>query len=1057
MTDVPRALADNLKEFQRRTVDFVSEQLYGSDATDRFLVADEVGLGKTLVARGIIAKAIEYLSETTKRVDVIYVCSNSAIAKQNIKRLIPAGYGKAFPITSRLTYLPADVQLLRDNPVNFISFTPATTFDHTRSRGGQSRERVILYHLLAELRVAGGFRLGCNRGLLNLLQATSGQQSWGAQVAALNPATLDPDLGAAFRTALRGDDELCAAVEEGCSRFQRYRENSSVPREDSDFRYDLIAKLRRLLAAECLSALEPDLVILDEFQRFKDLLDGENDAAELARSLFEYPGVKLLLLSATPYKMYSLDQERDEDDHHPDFLRTLSFLFGNSEKVAKVQGLMSEHRRALQSLGGNGPKPDLSSKRQLEELLSSVMCRTERVGMTHNNDSMLENTLSEVYPTAFDIRDAAAVGAVAHHLEVGDQVEFWKSAPYPLNFMGRYELRRRLQPELADPPKELQGPLRAAVKPSLKKAVLEGYGHLDPANARLRGLMDDTIGQDMWQLLWMPPSLPYHQPGGVFRGKEKLTKALVFSSWSAVPEAIAALCSYEAEKRMVEGAGIPRSELHIRTKALLRFAVSSVDGRLTGMPVIAWLMPSPRLATEVDPLRIALSSGPEPMNAELLRAEAKVICERLVATLPASRTEGRVDEAWYWAAPILLETNRGLLEWCRSRSGWKSAASDPEAGTSFHEHIDRLVRVANGEEELGPKPDDLADVLCDIALGAPGVLALRALLRLGVCPEATDPALLSSAARIAEGFRTLFNMPESILLLRGTGEETYWRLALRYAIDGNLQAVLDEHVHVLRESLGLQGSEPAEQVAEISNALAGALGLRTAQVSVDGFQQNAGGFTVESFNVRSRFAMRFARFSDAEGALVRAESVRDAFNSPFRPFVLASTSIGQEGLDFHTWCHAVVHWNLPSNPVDLEQREGRVHRYKGHAVRKNIAEHYGLTALQRPGGWSDPWQSLFELAATEAGDDGLGLIPYWVFERGSARIERRVPLMPYSREVGKLEALKNGLALYRLVFGQPRQEDLMSILSVGTELDAAGLADWLISLTPPARTPSEGS
>ncbi|HRP46556.1 MAG TPA: hypothetical protein PLT07_03320, partial [Trueperaceae bacterium] len=68
-----------------------------------------------------------------------------------------------------------------------------------------------------------------------------------------------------------------------------------------------------------------------------------------------------------------------------------------------------------------------------------------------------------------------------------------------------------------------------------------------------------------------------------------------------------------------------------------------------------------------------------------------------------------------------------------------------------------------------------------------------------------------------------------------------------------------------------------------------------------------------------------------------------------------------------------------------------------------------------------------------------------------------VPLMPYSREVGKLEALKNGLALYRLVFGQPRQEDLMSLLSVGTELDAAGLADWLISLTPPARTPSEGS
>nr|WP_270246095.1 helicase-related protein [Coprococcus sp. AM11-30B] len=42
-----------------------------------------------------------------------------------------------------------------------------------------------------------------------------------------------------------------------------------------------------------------------------------------------------------------------------------------------------------------------------------------------------------------------------------------------------------------------------------------------------------------------------------------------------------------------------------------------------------------------------------------------------------------------------------------------------------------------------------------------------------------------------------------------------------------------------------------------------------------------------------------------------------------RPFVLATTSIGQEGLDFHNYCCVIMHWNLPSNPIDLEQREGR--------------------------------------------------------------------------------------------------------------------------------------
>jgi len=46
--------------------------------------------------------------------------------------------------------------------------------------------------------------------------------------------------------------------------------------------------------------------------------------------------------------------------------------------------------------------------------------------------------------------------------------------------------------------------------------------------------------------------------------------------------------------------------------------------------------------------------------------------------------------------------------------------------------------------------------------------------------------------------------------------------------------------------------------------------------------------------------------------------VRQAFNSPLWPFVLVTTSIGQEGLDFHTYCRAVVHWNLPANPVDME-------------------------------------------------------------------------------------------------------------------------------------------
>ena len=45
-----------LKDFQRTTVDYVFQRFYGANPTRRFLVADEVGLGKTLVARGVIAR-----------------------------------------------------------------------------------------------------------------------------------------------------------------------------------------------------------------------------------------------------------------------------------------------------------------------------------------------------------------------------------------------------------------------------------------------------------------------------------------------------------------------------------------------------------------------------------------------------------------------------------------------------------------------------------------------------------------------------------------------------------------------------------------------------------------------------------------------------------------------------------------------------------------------------------------------------------------------------------------------------------------------------------------
>jgi superfamily II DNA or RNA helicase len=80
---------NQLKDFQEATVDYVFQRFTDSEnQCNRFLVADEVGLGKTLVARGIIKKFYDHFKDIGKsQVNVIYICSNQSIASQNIGRL----------------------------------------------------------------------------------------------------------------------------------------------------------------------------------------------------------------------------------------------------------------------------------------------------------------------------------------------------------------------------------------------------------------------------------------------------------------------------------------------------------------------------------------------------------------------------------------------------------------------------------------------------------------------------------------------------------------------------------------------------------------------------------------------------------------------------------------------------------------------------------------------------------------------------------------------------------------------------------------------------------
>lgn len=347
----------------------------------------------------------------------------------------------------------------------------------------------------------------------------------------------------------------------------------------------------------------------------------------------------------------------------------------------------------------------------------------------------------------------------------------------------------------------------------------------------------------------------------------------------------------------------------------------------------------------------------------------------------------------------------------------------------------------------------------------------RILLRLHDkrCADAcSDEMAMGFAARIALAFRDMFNQAESSVLVRPRRKartEPYRSAVLSYCMGGNLQAVMDEYLHIL--------NEPDRKLGDICDEMVSALSLRAGALSFDEILRAPGAspadVTLRQRKMRCRFAMRFGEsvtddVTYGSSDVIRPTQVMSAFNSPFRPFVLATTSIGQEGLDMHRYCHDVYHWNLPTNPVDLEQREGRVHRYKCYAIRRNLASMYGGRVLSE---WTDladatpdtfdhavfdPWSLMFSMALDERGEEENDLKPYWILDtRDGVAVNRRILAPALSWETQAAVPLKNSLALYRMVFGQPRQQDLLGLLQhrMNHGEIPSELAEFRMDLSPP--------
>lgn len=969
--------SSSLSNFQRATAEYAFQRLYGeSDSTRRFLVADETGLGKTHVAREIIAQTIEHLqgADHVNRIGIVYVCSNADIATQNIRKLnITGSENPSF--ATRLSLLITMPEMLKPKahegrkPITFVAFTPGTSFQLGHQMG-RKEERAVLYTLLRDyLGIRGPRATAALRIFQGGVSTWQKFRDW--NVAGVDGQAFEPEIRRTFQKEFDQSHERASLV----SLIDEVEGRRSLTHGQQGAARTIVGELRRMLSRSALQALQPDLVILDEFQRFRDLLDVKTggDAAELADDLFNHPDARVLLLSATPYKPFTYTEETGPDGgHYTDFLKTLDFLAASDADVDSVCADLDELRQAAFS-----GEPNVNVRDRVQSRLRKWIARTERPSGNDRAITIYGNA-DHLRVKAEDFNGFVALRKVADAVRAPLTVEYWKSSPYLLNFLSGYRVGEHLREDMKDPQRrtELMPLFHGAQR--ISRLDVEQFQPLEWGNARMRSLAAQTLDQGWWRLLWMPPSFPYHALAGPYASIDPttITKSLIFSSWVAAPSAIASLLSYEVERQIFTQAGHTVNTNADRASISSRLDYRIMNGRPSSMSALALFWPQPRLASQADPLDAAREhrDDPEPPSVNRLLEWAQERLGNVVG--PNGDTRSTTSAPWYWFASVRAERNSALA--FELVSAPRSTVVDALAGIpENHEvedghralgaHVGQMLSALDAWSPDAERPADLQQTIALLALGAPGNIAWRALgRRRRAEDQTTEFGRWRAAAILASGLRSLFVRPEAVLLLDGIyggsrreteGTGAYWRKVARYCIDGGLQAVLDEYIHHLA---GDSGSNPATDEGLISLALTArrAITLRESVYRATDIDH----FDDQDIAFPSRYALRFGSTQRSHEE-ARLPEVRAAFNSPFWPFVLATTSIGQEGVDFHWWCHSIVHWNLPGNPVDFEQREGRVDRYKGHAIRKNVAAAHRTAALVPA--VRDPWAAVFEAATAE--------------------------------------------------------------------------------------------
>lgn len=447
-----------------------------------YLLADEVGLGKTKIAAAVIQ---ELAKRKAGRFIVYYLCGSQRVAAQNVmalRRDCGACEDKSGTMDIRLS-----MQLNRDyakEGILILPLTPATTFTNHNSKFEQNE--------------------------WNYLRK--------------QPSKLDKM------------DE---------NQFLRLRFDAC----------EMVMKKQ----------LPPDLVLLDEFQNYDELLYKHNNRYPLFTTMLEATKY-VLMLSATPYQMLSREVQhlnyRDVLTDSADRKDTNLHVQNQEEDAdtflaAKNESFDQLVQFVLDPLHPSGQSKPASLCTSNKQLYRKVFCRTERSMFydTEIKDETVDTVCIDASAAAAHIRrmqgQYKTLSTLTKNGTADRVIAYEKKAPnYPC-FSTRYvDIKRGNEDDTA-----------VSDENYLKWDAEEGNLLPDLSNAspdshaKYALLRDQVLPQGTEAMLWMPPVLWGEEPlpgidrDNPFACNRDYTKTLVFGDYRMTTAAPVWYLRKEVEKR----------------------------------------------------------------------------------------------------------------------------------------------------------------------------------------------------------------------------------------------------------------------------------------------------------------------------------------------------------------------------------------------------------------------------------------------------------------------------------------------------------------------------